>query len=323
MGPGQLALLLHARPAGGVATLLREGEVGLVDVTPFGALVTDSAAGATALSTGVQTRPRMIAVGPDGERVPTLMEQARALGYSTGVVTTADLTDATPAAFLAHAVSRNDAAEIAAQIVAAPPTVALGGGARWFPAPAPGMSLEAAGDLPYAREGRIRLQELTERALGALGASGFVLLVEAARIDDACHGHRAPDLLGELLDLDDAVTALLPRARAGELLLVLTADHETGGFALQYRPGNAPGARPQSQTLASGAQWSAGADFVDPGVIDALLRGETPPAVTWSSKTHTAALIPLVALGPGAETFRGFLSQAEVGRRLQGQLRAP
>jgi alkaline phosphatase len=317
MGPGQLALLLRAHPDGAFAALLRDGAVGLVDPTPYGALVTDSAAGGTALATGVQTRPRMIAVDPEGRRVDTLLEAAARRGLATGVVTTADLTDATPATFLAHSIERTEYAEIARQIVASPPTIAIGGGAKWFAHPPASIHALAPGDLPYRRQApRPSLAALTTQALAAVDREhhGFVVVVEAALIDNACHEHLAPELLGELLDLDEALAMLRSRAAAGELTLVVTADHETGGFGLQFRE---PATPPPSLMLASGLRWSPVADFGSEADLDALRRGETTGAVTWATEAHTATLIPLVAAGPGAAAFGGFHAQWQIGQLLR------
>lgn len=321
MGPGQLALLLRARPEGALATLFAQGSIGLVDPTPFDALVTDSAAGATALATGVQTRPRMLSTDPEGRPIETLIEAGRRLGRLTAVVTTSDLTDATPAAFLSHSVSRADAKKIAAQISARPPTIALGGGANWFPSPPLGLQSFAPLDLPFRlRETRPPLAELTRQALARLDAAGgsYVLVIEGALIDKACHHHKAPELLAELIDLDEALLELLPRAASGEALLVVTADHETGGFGFTYRsaasqPGPASQPRAVSKTLPSGEVWSPGADFAASEDIDTLLRGETPPSVTWSTYTHTSALLSLAALGPGHEAFAGSFAQWQIG----------
>ena len=320
MGPGQVELLLRAHPDGALAEMLRDGEIGLVDTTPFGALVTDSAAGGTALATGVQTRPRMLSVDPDGRRVETLLEAATRDGLATGVVTTEDLTDATPAAFLAHDVDRNDSAAIAAQELAAPPTIASGGGAKWLRHPPESMQLVADGALPYRTRGaRPSLASPTTKALDAVSRNpnGFVLVVEGALIDNACHEHLAPELLGELLDLDDALAVLLPRARAGEILLVVTADHETGGFGLQFRELAEP---PPAVKLASGAVWEPTADFGSPSVLDDLRRGNSSPTVVWATPAHTAALVPLVAAGPGASAFAGFYEQRQIGRLLRASI---
>lgn len=317
MGPSQVALLLQVRPDGGYARLARAGAIGLVDPTPYGALVTDSAAGGTALATGVQTRPRMIAMDPDGRRIETWIEAAARRGRATGVVTTTDLTDATPAAFLAHRLERTENAAIAAEEVAAPPTIAIGGGARWFAHLPAALHALAPGDLPYRIRGaRPTLAALAQQALAALepAPAGFVLVLEAGLIDTAGHHHLAPELLGELLDLDDALAMLAPRAEAGDALVIVTADHETGGFGLQFR---APASAPPSITLASGATWNPVADFGSPADLLALGRGETPGAVTWSTDGHTGALVPLVARGPGQDAFAGLRPQWQVGRLLR------
>ncbi|MFD1507305.1 alkaline phosphatase [Georgenia yuyongxinii] len=102
--------------------------------------VTDSAAGATAFATGVRTYNGAIGVDADGHPVPTLLEHARDLGKATGLVTTAQVTDATPAAFGAHVPDRGDHSEIARQYIEeSRPDVILGGGEDWwFPAGDPG-----------------------------------------------------------------------------------------------------------------------------------------------------------------------------------------
>jgi alkaline phosphatase len=322
MGPGQVALLVQARPHGAYAELLRSGAVGLVDPTPYGALVADSAAGGTALATGVQSRPRMIAMDRDGRRIETLVEAATRRGLATGVVTTSDLTDATPAAFLAHSLDRTTSAAIAAQVMATPPTIAIGGGAQWFAQPHPALHTLADGDLPYRIRGRTAsLAQLTAQALAVVerDPDGFVLVVEAALIDSAGHAHLAPELLGELLDLDDALALLRPRAQAGELLLVVTADHETGGFGLQFRE---PAEPPASVTLASGGVWNPVVDFGSQADLDALARGVTPATVTWSTEAHTGAFVPLVADGPGAPVFGGFHAQWQIGQLLRAAIGA-
>ncbi|MCB7137136.1 alkaline phosphatase [Cellulosimicrobium marinum] len=102
--------------------------------------VTDSAAGATAFASGVRTYNGAVGVDVDGEPVPTLLERARAAGKATGLVTTAQVTDATPAAFGAHVPDRGDQSEIARQFLeSSRPDVILGGGEDWwFPAGEPG-----------------------------------------------------------------------------------------------------------------------------------------------------------------------------------------
>jgi alkaline phosphatase len=97
--------------------------------------VTDSAAGATAFASGVRTFNGAIGVDEDEQAVPTLLERARAAGKSTGLVTTAQVTDASPAAFGAHVPDRAQQSEIARQYLeSSKPDVILGGGEdRWLP----------------------------------------------------------------------------------------------------------------------------------------------------------------------------------------------
>lgn len=95
--------------------------------------VTDSAAGATAFASGVRTYNGAVGVDADGNPVPTLLERARRAGKATGVVTTAQVTDASPAAFGAHVPDRGDQSEIARQFLeSSRPDVILGGGEDWW-----------------------------------------------------------------------------------------------------------------------------------------------------------------------------------------------
>ena len=98
--------------------------------------VTDSAAAATAYATGVRSYNGAVGVDANGNSVPTLLEAARAAGKSTGLVTTSQVTDATPAAFSSHVPDRADQSEIARQIIEDTKVdVVLGGGEDfWYPA---------------------------------------------------------------------------------------------------------------------------------------------------------------------------------------------
>lgn len=95
-------------------------------------LVTDSAASATALASGVKTYNGAIGVNPEGKPVRTLLEGAAESGMRTGLITTTRLTHATPAAFVAKNESRNNENEIANDFVSAPVNFYAGGGYRNF-----------------------------------------------------------------------------------------------------------------------------------------------------------------------------------------------
>lgn len=127
--------------------------------------VTDSAAAGTAFSTGVRTYNGAIGVDADGDPVPTLLEHARDLGKATGLVTTAQVTDATPAAYGAHVPDRGDHSEIARQYIeSSRPDVILGGGEDWwFPADDPGAWPDNPAEDP-TEESRSTQGNLVERA---------------------------------------------------------------------------------------------------------------------------------------------------------------
>jgi alkaline phosphatase len=258
--------------------VFKEGALGLLSTEPSNAYVVDSAAAASAMSTGYKVNNFVVAVTPDGKAVPTLMEVAKARGKRIGLVTTASVYDATPAAFSLHAATRGDFQGLVDQYLALEPDVLLGGGAEYFlPAGSPGGKRKDGRDIIQAFRARgyqivrntvelkaasgARLlglfanedmdfeldrnpsQEPTtaEMAVAALGAlsqrspNGFVLLVENENIDTAGHANDAASLMRALWAFDDAVKVALEfQRRNPETLLIVTGDHETGGFSPTY-----------------------------------------------------------------------------------------
>ncbi|MFT4623824.1 MAG: alkaline phosphatase [Myxococcota bacterium] len=223
--------------------------------------LTDSAAAATALASGVATRNRRIGVDEAGTELATLLDVARDAGLSIGVVSTTALTHATPAAFTAHARRRTDTPRIASEQVAARLDVALGGGAGHYDLDAiersgarlvtdaaqlgahtprrgePLWGLFAADHLPWVYDRPATIPSLPQMAVAALeqldtNPDGFFLLIEAGRIDHACHRRDAERVIPETLELDAAVTAVREWGAGRDLTLVVTADHETGGMRL-------------------------------------------------------------------------------------------
>ena len=180
--------------------------------------ITDSAAAATTYASGYKTYNSRLGLDGDGEEVENLVEVARALGMSTGVVTTDTVTGATPSGFLVHVRGRGDTVEIAEQEVASPPDVLMGGGSD-FLVPLldtsvvqlvtdadglaasvidsrPFFGLFAGNTFPWLAEGyttQPSLATMTDAALTRLDTNpeGFFLMVEGARIDHASHGRPA------------------------------------------------------------------------------------------------------------------------------------
>lgn len=290
--------------------------LGLVDTRSSSHKVTDSAAGATVYATGVRTYNGAIGVGPDSTALETVLEVAEANGMATGLVATSTITHATPASFAAHVVHRSMEGEIARHMARKEIDVLLGGGRKYFDGtgrdaddllPAlkerytyvetadqlQSLALDTVSTLlglfsddgmPTALEGRTpTLPEMTRAALEivARNPNGFFLMVEASQPDWRGHANRPlEEVTAEMLDYDQAIrVALEYQARHPETLIVITADHETGGLALEQGP---------DDTLV--------ADY--------------------TTTSHTGSMIPLFAKGPGAERFGGVQDNARIGQLL-------
>lgn len=240
--------------------------------------ITDSAAGGTALATGVKTYNGAIGVDANKERVMSVAERAKRAGKKVGVTTSVSIDHATPAAFYGHQPDRSMYYEIALQLPEAGFDFYAGSGflkpARTFDkkdAPSIYPIFEQAGytiargldeyeakadgagkmilmqkeganssSLPYAidrSEGDLTLAQITESAIDFLSRDnkkGFFLMVEGGKIDWACHSNDPATMVKEIIDMDNAVRVAYEfyKKHPKETLIVITADHETGGLAL-------------------------------------------------------------------------------------------
>ena len=313
-----LAQVTAGLVAGGGSLVLESFPiVGLSKTFSSGQLVTDSAAAATALACGVKTKNGAIGVDAAGRRVPALVELARLKGMRTGLVVTSSITHATPAAFYAHQISRKNDEAIARDLVASGLDLFIGGGRRFFDRRSDGCDLmaelEAAGyelvtdprglaaakeprlaglvaeeDLPTITNGRgDYLPDAVGTSLSRLpGPKGFFLMVEGSQVDFGAHDHDASRTIAEILDLDLAIARALDFARRdGETLVVVTADHETGGIA-----------------LTSGS--------LEKSTVEAR----------FGTREHTATMVPVFAFGPGAESFAGIYENTGVFDRIRSAL---
>jgi alkaline phosphatase len=257
--------------------------------------ITDSAASATAMATGHKVNNHVVstAIPGDGSELVTVLEFLKDKGKSTGLVTTTHITDATPACFGAHEKSRTNYDAIASDYVnGSKPIVLFGGGGFGITA----AMMESAGyhtvttkddfvavdpllseyvsaqfgtdNLPYMYDEDTTypdLSQMTEKALAILQQDddGFFLLVEGGRIDHACHSNDIIRAIYETVEFEDAVSTVLTWMSGREdTLLIVTADHETGGLRVVVNNG--------------------------PGVA---------PDVTWSTDYHTGAGVPVYASG--------------------------
>jgi alkaline phosphatase len=249
--------------------LLREGRSASAETYSLTSVVPDSAAAACAWSTGRKIVNGMLNLYPDATPLTTIFDVARAQGRATGLITTTRITHATPAAFIAKIDSRDREDDIALQYLSFRPDVLLGGGARHFEPGrrADGRDLRAefaaAGyDLPATAEQLERargarllgvftndhlpfeidraedsqdvpsLTRMTRKGLEVLAGAdrGFVLQVEAGRIDHANHKSDYAATLHEMIEADRTLALLLDFVGArADTLLIMATDHATGG----------------------------------------------------------------------------------------------
>lgn len=265
--------------------------------------ITDSGAGGTAIACGVKTNNGMIGVKPDSTAVISIMEIAHKQGFATGVVSTSSVTHATPASFVAHNANRGNYEDIAKDFLNGTVDVFIGGGENHFRLRKDSadlavnlkekgfdvvysiedlkksQSVKIAGllakeHMPSASEGRGNaLSEMTKKAIETLSKNkkGFVLMIEGSMIDWAAHENNFDYLTSEMRDMDKAIGVALEFASANtRTLIVVTADHETGGLTLTG--GNVTGHQAEAK---------------------------------FSGESHTAVMVPIFSYGPGAARFSG------------------
>ncbi|HPR30718.1 MAG TPA: alkaline phosphatase [Prolixibacteraceae bacterium] len=295
---------------GGNLYLKNISNIGFITTHSHNRFVTDSGAGGTALACGVKTYNGAIGVDKDTLAAENIREKAEKKGRATGVVSTSAVTHATPASFVAHQPSRNRYEAIASDFLKSNIDLFIGGGMDHFNKRKDSVdfvlslkekgytvltSIDAiekteakkmagftsSGHNPGMLEGRGNiLPRATQSAIRLLNRNkkGFFLMVEGSQIDWGSHENFTAYLTTEVLDFDQAIGEVLKfAARDGETLVVVTADHETGGFSVEngsYEKGDVYG------------------DF--------------------TSDDHTGTLVPVYAFGPGSEYFRGFHDNTDI-----------
>jgi alkaline phosphatase len=275
--------------------------------------VTDSAAGGTALASGVKTYNGAIGVDPDKKPVINLVEMAEKKGLKTGLVSTSSITHATPASFIAHADSRKSFDDIALDFLKTDIDVFIGGGKKYFEKRKDGKNLSqelrdkgyqvsfTIEDIQNIKSGKLAgltaddhnkpmpergemLVPATQTAINLLSQSkkGFFLMVEGSQIDFRAHKNDTPGVVLEMLDFDKAIGAALEyAAKDGETLIIITADHETGGM-----------------TLLDG-------DYKTGKVV-----------AKYTTEGHSGISVPIFAFGPSAEEFRGFMENTDIAKKI-------
>jgi alkaline phosphatase len=234
--------------------------------------VTDSAAAGTALACGVKTNNGVLGLDAEGKRVESIAELARKNGRKVGIVSSVTINHATPAAFYAHVGSRGSNYDIGLDLIASGFDYFGGGGvagyndrnAEKYKGSIYDLAKEAgytvcrtpetikalkqgvekvlafgsSSDLPYAIDGNregLRLVDFTKQAIELLdNPNGFFIMVEGGKIDWACHANDGAASIWETIEFDAAVSVAFDFAakKPGEVLIIVTGDHETGGMLL-------------------------------------------------------------------------------------------
>ncbi len=279
---------------------------------------TDSGAGGTALACGVKTKNNMIGMTPDSITVESILEVAERNNLSTGIVAACAVTHATPASFIAHQHNRNMYEEIALDFLKSDIDVFIGGGRKNFTDRADNLNLidklkeknyaiaQTIDEVKAINSGKLAgliynnqnpampergnmLPESTVAALDILdnNKKGFFLMIEGSQIDWASHDNNAENVVKEMLDFDETIGKVLDFAEQDKnTLVIITADHETGGM-----------------TIPTGD----------------IAKKEFNAIFT--TKGHSGVPVPVFAFGPGAQNFSGFMENTSFKSKIEKLLK--
>ncbi|PLX14847.1 MAG: alkaline phosphatase [Marinilabiliales bacterium] len=284
-------------------------EIGLNNTSSADKKITDSAASGTALATGKKTYNGAIGLDADSLIVPNLVEVLSNLEYNTAIIATSSITHATPASFFAHVKQRKMEYDIAEQLPKTEVDFFAAGGLKYFTNRDDGKDILkslvengfalndtinyhfdiskkyayilAEDALPSMLDGRGEfLSEYTQHALNYLSMSDkpFFVMIEASQIDWGGHAKNADYLISEMLDFDKTIGTVMDFAEQdANTLVIVLADHETGGFTLATDNGD---------------------------------YGKIKP--TFCTGGHSTTLIPVFAFGPGADNFKGIYENTNI-----------
>ncbi len=323
MGLSQISAGVYARRKS--MNLERFKSIGLQKTHCKDKLITDSAASATAMARGIKADYSTFGTTLQSKAPPSILEELEQRGWSTGLTVTSSLTHATPAAFYTYQLSRAMYEEIALDLMKSDIDFLVGGGLRHFnrrtmderdlleemkrsgyqvtsfiDEPLADLNIFSSSKFIYftANEeplqhsmGRDYLESAAIRGaqyLSKQNTPGFFYLIEGSQIDWAGHANEADWMVDEVLEFDLVVGKMLDFAkRDGETLLIVTSDHETGGFAV-----------------------------VQEGDRGELIMG-------FNSKDHTPTMVPVFAYGPGESLFQGVYDNTEIYHKMRQALGLP
>lgn len=312
-----LAQICAAQTVNQSLTMLQLKHIGLQKTHAKDQYTTDSAGAGSAIATGEPTCNRHISANEDGSISPSLTEILAPLQYACGIVTLGNIADATPAAFYGHATERDQTEEITRWLLKGNLSLLNGSGMSVLTDRKDGANLKdelaqqyrissSIEDIKTSGEKEICLDErmgkaTTEESLPLLAEAtqkaiqklanasdkGFFLMVEGAKVDYAGHANYLPGSVLETLGFDQAVAEALKFAdQNGETLVIVTADHETGGLTL----------------------------------VDGNLETNKITA-RYMTDDHTPIMIPVFAYGPGSSNFCGTYPNTEIFHKILESLK--
>lgn len=278
-------------------------------------LVTDSGSGGTSLATGVKTNYHAVGVDTEGKPVSSLVDVAKELGKDASIAVTCRLWDATPCDFCCHNIDRDKEEELVGDYPTSGVDFVFGGGAEKFTNRKDGRDifneLRVKGyhvsrslddffaydknsrvfavpydkDTPLPDERGDLLARASMKGIELMNRNkkGFFMMIEGSQLDDYGHFNQLDMLMKETLDFDQTIGKVMKwAAEDGETLVVVTADHETGGL-----------------TLVNGD------------------KNEGRVECCFSTRDHSGAMVPVYAFGPGAEHFTGIFENTDVFKRIK------
>ncbi|WP_282112871.1 alkaline phosphatase [Maribacter stanieri] len=293
------------------AVLANNGELSLTQLKSVGFIktqsaddfTTDSAGAGSAIATGQKTNNRAIGTDVNGRAIPNLTEILSENGFNTGVITTDEITGATPSSFFAHRTDRGMVAEIASDLhtsklklfISRPTTTVTNIEASGFEM---NSNIAAIGTSKKEKVGAwfadIKIKSLegyieqlsvaTKNGLSFLNnkKKPFFLMTEGAKIDSYSHENDITGVINESISFDKAITEALKFADADKnTLVIITADHETGGLTI-----------PQGNML----KHEIEADF--------------------TTHDHTGVMVPVFAYGPMSQEFQGIYENNEIFQKI-------
>ena len=293
--------------------------IGFINTRSGSHKITDSAAGATAFACGEKTYNNSVGMNMDSVAINNLIEVCSAMKYTTGLVSTSSITHATPASFFAHTKHRKFEFDIAKQLLKSDIDFFAGGGNDFFKEMRSDMKLYdwtidtssyqdwkslvfdsnkkygyllAGQGLPTMEAGRGDfLPEASLAALNYLGNRKSFLMIEGSQIDWGGHANDYDYVFTEMEDFNKTVGVVMDYAeKDGNTLVIVTADHETGGLSLNAAP------------------------YKDK---DGNIRQDYDKVSTsFNTGGHTAELIPVFAYGPGSHHFQGFYENNEIYNKI-------